>query len=89
MNASGQPDDLRPILVDKTLRVGEAVVDVTPKPHNGCKKFAGRFGEDALRFVQAAATRHHNLRGIYWRVVLAGEAGVGRTDPRALPARGR
>ena len=54
------------------LRAGEAVVEVTPKPHNGCVKFRGRFGGDALRFVQAPETRHLNLRGIYWRVVEAG-----------------
>jgi MOSC domain-containing protein YiiM len=63
--------------VGTRLRIGEAVVEVTPKPHNGCSKFAKRFGEDALRFVQAPATRHHNLRGIYWEVVEAGEIGVG------------
>ena len=63
--------------VGTRLRVGEAVVEVTSKPHNGCHKFARRFGQDAVRFVQAPATRHHNLRGIYWRVVEAGEAGAG------------
>jgi MOSC domain-containing protein YiiM len=59
------------------LRVGEAVVEVTPKPHNGCQKFARRFGEDAVRFVQTPATRHYNLRGIYCRVIVAGEACAG------------
>jgi MOSC domain-containing protein YiiM len=59
------------------LRVGRAIVDVTPKPHNGCLKFKARFGQDALRFVQHAPTRDQNLRGIYWRVVEAGEARVG------------
>lgn len=63
--------------VGTRLRVGSAIVEVTPKLHNGCQKFARRFGEDALRFVQTPATRHHNLRGIYWRVVSAGEASVG------------
>ena len=66
------------------LRVGEAVVEVTPKPHNGCRKFQARFGVDAFRFVQAPPTRNQNLRGIYWRVVEAGEAGVGATI-RVLP----
>lgn len=56
------------------LRVGAAVVEVTPKPHNGCAKFARRFGDDALRFVNAAPTRHLNLRGIYWRVIEPGDA---------------
>ncbi len=61
------------------LRVGQAIVSVTPKPHNGCLKFKGRFGEHALRFVQHAPTRDQNLRGIYWKVALPGEARVG--DP--------
>lgn len=59
------------------LRVGAALVEVTAKPHNGCVKFKGRFGPDALHFVQATPTRNQNLRGIYWRVVAPGEAGVG------------
>jgi MOSC domain-containing protein YiiM len=59
------------------LRVGGAVVEMTAEPHNGCKKFHGRFGPDALRFVQAKPTRHRNFRGVYWRVVEAGEAAVG------------
>ena len=59
------------------LRVGAALLEVTPKPHNGCAKFAGRFGKDALRFVGAPLTRSENRRGIYWKVIEAGEAGVG------------
>lgn len=62
--------------VGTRLRVGGAVVEVTPKPHNGCHKFQGRFGQDVLRFVQAPATRPLNLRGIYWRVIEEGEAKV-------------
>jgi MOSC domain-containing protein YiiM len=63
--------------VGTRLRVGEAVVEVTPKAHNGCLKFKGRFGEGALRFVQAKPTRDQNRRGIYWKVVESGEASVG------------
>jgi MOSC domain-containing protein YiiM len=59
------------------IRVGQAVVEVTPKPHNGCIKFKARFGQDALVFVQAKPTRDQNRRGIYWKVVEAGEAGGG------------
>jgi hypothetical protein len=68
------------------IRVGAATVEVTAKPHNGCRKFQGRFGPDALRFVQAPATRDQNLRGIYWRVVEPGEARVG--DPIRVLSRG-
>ncbi|HIF95673.1 MAG TPA: MOSC domain-containing protein [Myxococcales bacterium] len=59
------------------VRVGEALVEVTPLPHNGCRKFKGRFGQDALVFVSAPATRPENRRGIHWRIIEAGEVAVG------------
>jgi MOSC domain-containing protein YiiM len=61
------------------LRVGRALLEVTAKPHNGCHKFAARFGHDALRLVSRPERRQRNLRGIYMRVVEAGEVAVG--DP--------
>ncbi len=62
--------------IGSRLRVGEAVVEVTPMPHDGCSKFKKRFGADALFFVNAKPTRHLNLRGIYWKVIEAGEVRV-------------
>jgi MOSC domain-containing protein YiiM len=59
------------------LRAGSATLEVTAKPHNGCRKFRGRFGEDALRFVSKRELRHLNLRGIYMRVVEGGAVSVG------------
>jgi len=59
------------------LQVGEALVEMTAEPHNGCRKFQQRFGPDALRFVQAKETRAQNFRGVYWRVVEPGAARVG------------
>jgi hypothetical protein len=73
--------------VGSRLRVGRALLEVTPKPHNGCTKFKARFGEGALRFVSTPALRHRNLRGIYLRVVEAGEMGLG--DGVQVIARGR
>lgn len=61
------------------VRVGGAMLEVTPKPHNGCWKFRARFGNGALRFVSKPELRHRNLRGIYMRVVEAGDAGPGDT----------
>ena len=69
------------------LRVGAAIVEVTAKPHNGCAKFHARFGNDALRFVQAKPTRHLNLRGIYWCVAEPGA--VRRGDPIHVLSRAR
>jgi MOSC domain-containing protein YiiM len=63
--------------VGSRLRVGEAVVVMTAKAHNGCVKFSGRFGPAALRFVNQPATRSLNLRGVYWKVVAAGLVGLG------------
>ena len=59
------------------LCVGAAILEVTPKPHNGCIKFKGRFGADALFFANAALTRPQNLHGVYWRVVEPGAVAVG------------
>ena len=59
------------------LRIGEALVEMTPEPHDGCRKFRQRFGADALRFVQAKATRDQNRRGVYWRVLEPGLVRVG------------
>lgn len=59
------------------LRVGKAIVSVSPKAHDGCMKLKERFGADALRFVQAPETRAQNRRGIYWKVVEPGSIAVG------------
>ena len=59
------------------LRVGQALVEMTPEPHDGCLKFKGRFGQDALRFVQEKATRPENRRGVYWKVIEAGDVSEG------------
>ena len=63
--------------VGTRLRVGEAVVEMSPMPHNGCAKFQARFGHDAFRFVQAPVTRPQNLRGVYWRVIEPGDVTAG------------
>jgi MOSC domain-containing protein YiiM len=75
--------------IGSRLRAGAVLLEVTPKPHTGCSKFKGRFGDDALRFVAHPERRHLKLRGIYLRVIEDGEVAVG--DPveilsRATPA---
>ncbi|HTE20993.1 MAG TPA: MOSC domain-containing protein [Armatimonadota bacterium] len=59
------------------LQIGTALCEVTPQPHTGCGKFAARFGADARAVTNAAPFLDWRLRGIYIRVIEAGEVGPG------------
>jgi hypothetical protein len=61
------------------LSVGSALLEITAVPHKGCKKFAGRFGVDATRFVNSRDGLRLHLRGIYARIVGPGLVAVGDT----------
>jgi hypothetical protein len=54
------------------LAVGSAVIEVSDQPHLGCAKFAARFGEQALRFVNSRTGRGLRLRGLNARIVTSG-----------------
>jgi MOSC domain-containing protein YiiM len=60
------------------LRLAGALLEVTPKPHDGCLKFRQRFGADALRLTADRRFRDLRLRGIHVRVVEGGEIAVGQ-----------
>jgi len=59
------------------LRVGEATIEISSMPHNGCAKFAARFGKDALRFANVGDGKANRFRGVYAFVVEGGRFGVG------------
>jgi MOSC domain-containing protein YiiM len=59
------------------LRLGGALLEISAKPHTGCKKFSARFGLAALTWVSAHKDRR--LRGVNCRVLSGGEVAVG--DP--------
>ncbi len=59
------------------LRLGDALVEVTERPHTGCSKFASRFGLDALRWISTPVGRSLRMRGMYVRVVEGGVVRVG------------
>jgi MOSC domain-containing protein YiiM len=59
------------------LQIGEAVVEVSEIPHTGCAKFTRRFGLDALHLTRSEEGRRRRLRGMYARVVEAGEVTTG------------
>jgi hypothetical protein len=59
------------------LRAGEALLQVTPVPHNGCKKWVQRFGLVPMQLNLHPDYRELHLRGIYLRVVEEGRVRVG------------
>ena len=59
------------------VQLGTAVIEVTPPPHTGCKKFVARFGLDAMMFVNSANGRQLCLRGINAKVIKGGIVRVG------------
>ena len=65
------------------LLLGTAVIEVTPQPHTGCKKFVERFGLDAMNFVNSTLGRRLQLRGINARVVQPGRIRVGDVAKKA------
>jgi len=73
--------DLRPqnLPVGTLLALGSAVIEVTDEPHTGCAKFSGRFGSDAIRFVNSHSGRDLRLRGLNARVVEPGRVRAGDT----------
>lgn len=68
------PDNLPP---GTQLEIGDAVIEVTDPPHTGCRKFAERFGTEAVVFVNSGLGKQLNFRGINARVVRSGDIRVG------------
>jgi len=74
------------------LRIGSAVLQINAEPHLGCRKFAERFGKDAVQFVNSAVGKQLNLRGVNATVVIPGRVqtgdavvNIGRMQEPALP----
>jgi len=67
------------------LQIGAAVIEITAKPHRGCAKFAARFGNEALRFVNTGEGLVLNLRGRNAKVVIPGAVKRGDTVRRIIP----
>jgi hypothetical protein len=59
------------------VAIGEAVLEVSAKPHTGCEKFSARFGLEALRLVSTPEGRALRLRGMNTRVAVGGAVRVG------------
>ena len=59
------------------IAVGSAVLEVSPLPHTGCKKFVSRFGMEAMMFVNSDLGKELCLRGINAKIVQGGVIKVG------------
>lgn len=59
------------------LKIGSAVIEVTPPPHTGCYKFVSRFGLEAMKFVNSKLGQELRLRGLNAKVVQPGSIRVG------------
>lgn len=59
------------------LRIGQALVEISPIPHTGCAKFAARYGREGLRFVNVGEGRERRFRGVYATVIEGGSFSVG------------
>ena len=59
------------------LKIGEAILEITAKPHTGCSKFSQRFGAEALKFVNSAEGKALRLRGVHAQVIQPGRITVG------------
>jgi hypothetical protein len=59
------------------LAMGSAVVEVTAEPHTGCQKFASRYGQDAVKFVNSEQGKKLHMRGINAKIVQSGVVHVG------------
>jgi hypothetical protein len=63
--------------VGARLRVGECVLQIASPAHNGCAKFARRFGKAAVKFVNSPEGKSLRLRGVHARILEAGTVAVG------------
>jgi hypothetical protein len=63
----------------------DVVLEVSAKPHAGCKKFLARFGPDAVAFVNSEEGTRLRLRGLNARVVRGGRVRPGDPVRRLAP----
>jgi hypothetical protein len=59
------------------IQIGSAILEISAKPHTGCKKFSGRFGIEALEFISTPFGKALRMRGVNAKVIQAGQIKVG------------
>ena len=63
--------------IGQQLKLGDAILVVSEEPHDGCSKFAKRFGMEALQLTACKEYKHLRLRGVYLFVVSSGMVCIG------------
>jgi len=63
--------------VGTRLRLGTAELEISGVPHRGCRKYAARFGHDALKWANHGTTRDRRLRGVNCTVIADGAVAIG------------
>ena len=61
------------------LAIGSVVLEVSPLPHTGCRKFVARFGMEAMKFVNSPVGIQLCFRGINAKIIQGGIVKVGQT----------
>ena len=67
------------------LQVGDAVIEITAKPHTGCAKFTRRFGLATHRWINGNDGTAERLRGVCAKVVVPGTIRRGDTITKVNP----
>lgn len=67
------------------IKIGDAVIEITEIPHNGCRKFADRFGLEAVKFVNSPEGKSLHLRGVNAKVVKEGKVKIGDRVEKISP----
>ncbi len=69
--------DINNLPAGSRLSIGEVILEVTDKPHLGCRKFAKRYGMEAMKFVNSDMGKNLHLRGINAKVIRGGKIATG------------
>lgn len=58
------------------IQIGDAILEISQKPHTGCGKFARRFGTYARKWVMSEKGKQLRLRGVNARVIQGGTINI-------------
>ncbi len=63
--------------VGTQLRIGNAIIEISGRPHQPCNRYQARFGKAARRWANDEVHAERHLRGRYAQVIESGEVCLG------------